>query len=76
MLAVNHWTEHRVPNRGVREGIEGVEGVCNPMGRTISSNQIPHNSHHKQFRILTFYPSKFYIPKKLLLDNAVILGYH
>jgi hypothetical protein len=40
MLAVNHWTELRVPNRGVRERTEGVEGVCNPMGRTtISTNQ-------------------------------------
>jgi hypothetical protein len=40
MLAVNHWTESRVPNRGVREGTEGVEGSCNPMGRTtLSTNQ-------------------------------------
>jgi hypothetical protein len=40
MLVVNHWTEHRVPNGGVREKIEGSEGVCNPPGRTtITTNQ-------------------------------------
>jgi hypothetical protein len=33
--------EHRVPNRGVRKGTEGVEGVCNLIGRTISTNQTP-----------------------------------
>ncbi|KRY62568.1 hypothetical protein T4D_4920 [Trichinella pseudospiralis] len=26
MLTVNHWTEYGVPNRGVRERTEGVEG--------------------------------------------------
>jgi hypothetical protein len=32
--------ESRVPNRGVRERTEGVEGVCNPTGRTtVSTNQ-------------------------------------
>jgi hypothetical protein len=42
MLAANHWTEHRVPNRGVREETEGVKGDCNPIGRTtISINQTP-----------------------------------
>jgi hypothetical protein len=42
MLAANHWTEHRVLNRGVREGTEGVESVRNPIGRTtISTNQTP-----------------------------------
>ena len=45
MLAANHCTEHRVPNRGVREGTEGVEGICNPIGRTtISTNQTAQNS--------------------------------
>ena len=34
MLAVNHWTEHGVPNGGVGEGTEGAEGVCNPMGES------------------------------------------
>jgi hypothetical protein len=42
MLTANYWIEHGVPNRGVREGTEGVEGVCNPIGRTtISTNQTP-----------------------------------
>jgi len=42
MLAANHWTEHGVPNGGIRERIEGAEGVCNPIGRTkISTNQTP-----------------------------------
>jgi hypothetical protein len=44
MLTANHWAEHRVLNRGVRERTEGVEGVCNPIGRTISTNQTPQNS--------------------------------
>jgi hypothetical protein len=39
MLEANHWTEHRVPNRRVREK---TEGVCNLIGRTtISTNQTP-----------------------------------
>jgi hypothetical protein len=42
MLTVNHWTEHRVPNRGVRERTEEVEGDCNPIGRvSIPTNQSP-----------------------------------
>jgi hypothetical protein len=40
MLSANHWTEHGVPNEGVRERTEGTEGICNPIGRkTISTNQ-------------------------------------
>jgi hypothetical protein len=39
MLATNHWTEHGDPNGGVRVRTEGMEGVCNPIGRTISTNQ-------------------------------------
>jgi hypothetical protein len=40
MLADNHWTEHRVPNGGVRVRTEGAEGVCNPIERTkTSTNQ-------------------------------------
>jgi hypothetical protein len=40
MFTANHWTEHGVPNRGVREMTEGVEGFFNPIGRiTISTNQ-------------------------------------
>jgi hypothetical protein len=42
MLAANHWTEHGVPNGGVRGRTEGAEGVCNPIGRTtILTNQTP-----------------------------------
>jgi hypothetical protein len=41
MLTANHWTEHGVPNIRVRERTEGVEGVCNPIGRTTSTNQTP-----------------------------------
>jgi hypothetical protein len=44
MLTAIHWTEHGIPNRGVRERAEGVEGDCNPIGRTtISTNQTPPN---------------------------------
>ena len=39
-LKANHWTECGIPNRGVIEKTEGVEGVWNPIGRTtISTNQ-------------------------------------
>jgi hypothetical protein len=45
IFTANHWTERVVPNKGVSEGTEGVEGVCNPIGRTIiSTNQMPQNS--------------------------------
>ena len=45
MLKVNHWTEHGVPNGGVREGTEGAEGVCRPMERvTVSTGQTPWSS--------------------------------
>ena len=37
MLAVNHWTEHAVPNVGGRERIGGTEEICNPKGRTTIS---------------------------------------
>jgi hypothetical protein len=42
-FTANHWTERGgVPNRGVKERTEGVEGICNPIGRTtISTNQTP-----------------------------------
>jgi hypothetical protein len=40
MFAANHWTKRQVPNRGHKEGAEGAEGVCNPIGETtISTNQ-------------------------------------
>jgi hypothetical protein len=32
-------TEKRNSNRGVSGRTEGAEGVCNPIGRTISTNQ-------------------------------------
>jgi hypothetical protein len=36
----NLWTEHGVPNEGVRERTEEAEGGCNTIGRTtISTNQ-------------------------------------
>ena len=42
MLTANHWTEHGVPNGGVREGTEGDVVVCNPIGRTtILANETP-----------------------------------
>jgi hypothetical protein len=41
MLMDNHWTEHGDPNGGVRGRNEGVEGDCNPIGRTT----IPTNQH-------------------------------
>jgi hypothetical protein len=44
MLTGNYWTEHKVPNRGVRERTEGVEEVCNPRGRTIATNQTSQSS--------------------------------
>jgi hypothetical protein len=41
MLAVNLWTELGVPNKGVRERTEGVEGACKLKGiTTISTNKI------------------------------------
>jgi hypothetical protein len=39
MLTVKHWTEHWVPNGGVRERTEGAEEVCDSMGRTTTSTQ-------------------------------------
>jgi hypothetical protein len=37
MLAVNHWTELRVPDGEIENGTEGSEGVCSPMvGATVS----------------------------------------
>jgi hypothetical protein len=42
MLTVNHWTDHGDPNGGVRERTEGIEGICNHIGRTtISTIQTP-----------------------------------
>ena len=44
MLTANHWTEHEVRNRGVRERTEGVEGLCNPIGITTISTNPPQRS--------------------------------
>jgi hypothetical protein len=42
MLTASHQTEHRNPNEVVRRITEGIEGTCNPIGRTtISTNQSP-----------------------------------
>ena len=40
MLTANHWSEYKVPDGGVEEGIEGAEGLCIPMGgATVSMGQ-------------------------------------
>jgi hypothetical protein len=48
MLIANHWTELGVPNGvlkgGVRGRTEGAEGICNSIGRTISTNQNSQSS--------------------------------
>jgi hypothetical protein len=44
MLATNHQTKHGDTNGGVRGRIKVTEGVCNPIGRTISANQKPYSS--------------------------------
>jgi hypothetical protein len=45
MFTVIRWTEHRVPNEGVRESTQGAEGVCSPIGGTIiGTNQYPQSS--------------------------------
>jgi hypothetical protein len=42
MLTVIYWMEHRAPNKGARENIQGDKGVCNPIGgTTIWTNQYP-----------------------------------
>jgi hypothetical protein len=38
MLIANLWTEPRDSNGRVRGRIEGAEGDCNPIGRTVSTN--------------------------------------
>jgi hypothetical protein len=44
MLATNHQTEHRDLNGTVRGQTEGAEEDCNPIGRTISTNQTLQSS--------------------------------
>jgi hypothetical protein len=43
ILTANHWTDPEDPNRRVRGKTEGAEGVCNPIGRAISTNQTTQN---------------------------------
>jgi hypothetical protein len=31
MLTVSYWMDHRAPNGGARESIQGTKGVCNPI---------------------------------------------
>jgi len=41
---VIYWMDHRAPNGGARESIQGAEGVCNPIGgTTICTNQYPQS---------------------------------
>ena len=41
ILAAIYWTEHRAPNEGARESMQGAEGVWSPIGRTtIWTNQV------------------------------------
>jgi hypothetical protein len=45
MLATNLWTEHWVPNGGVRERTIGTEGVCSLIqGTIVSTNQTSQSS--------------------------------
>jgi len=39
-------TEKRVPIGGIKESIEGVEGVCNPIRTTIPTNQSSQGLNH------------------------------
>jgi hypothetical protein len=57
ILAANHQTEHRDPNRGVMGRTVGAEGDCNPIRRTaISTNQtcspseLPGTKPTKEYR--------------------------
>jgi hypothetical protein len=34
MLTVNYWMDHRAPNGGARESIQGAKEICNPVGAT------------------------------------------
>jgi hypothetical protein len=45
MLTIIYWMEHRAPNGGARESIQGAKGVGNPMGgSTRWTNQYPHKT--------------------------------
>jgi hypothetical protein len=47
MLRANHWTYHGVLNGGVRERTEEAKGVCNPIGRTTSTNLRSQGLNHQ-----------------------------
>jgi hypothetical protein len=57
LVGVDTTTEHRVPNRGVTERTEKVEGVSNPIRRTISTNQ-----RHQSSQWLSYQPIYQYQP--------------
>jgi hypothetical protein len=38
---VSYWMDHRAPNGGARESIQGAKGICNPVGATLWTNQYP-----------------------------------
>jgi hypothetical protein len=44
MDTANHQTEHRDPNERARRRTKVSEGVCNPTGRTILTNQTTQSS--------------------------------
>jgi hypothetical protein len=51
MLASNHWTDHGVPNGGVRERTKVAEEVCYSIERTtISTNQSSQEPNHQPKR--------------------------
>jgi hypothetical protein len=42
MLTVSYWMDHRAPNGGARESIQGAKEICNPVGETtLWTNQYP-----------------------------------
>jgi hypothetical protein len=42
MLTVNYWMDHRAPNGGARESIQGAKEICNPViGTLLRTNQYP-----------------------------------
>jgi hypothetical protein len=44
MQAAKHWTKHRNTKARASGITDRAEGVCNPIGRTITTNQIPQSS--------------------------------
>jgi hypothetical protein len=79
MLAANHWTECSILNRRVKEGTEGVGGVCNPIGRTtISTNQIPQNSqglshHQRADRFQAAYVAEYGLVMHQWMERSLVL---